>query len=537
MSEFNGLDGQMSGLAHRVRSTLIVAAVLVLTNSCASTVDQSAAPREFQARDAAEVFAAGYDNIREYYLEPVQIGSVALHGMQGLQGLDPAVSVSSGEEKVRLSVGRAVIGEFPAPREDDSVRWGMLTAAVILAGRSSSPELAKTPPEQLYRTVFEASFKDLDRFSRYADYDTARDNRAQREGFGGIGVSLLPDEQKVVIANVMPETPAARGGLKAGDEITQIDDQPVQGMSSRDVVNRLRGVIGTPVALTLHRPVNGASAETLNVSVRRARIVPTTVTFERVDDIAHIRMNGFNQDTTASLSKAMIEAWREIGPRMAGVILDLRGNPGGLLDQAVSVADMFIPTGEIISTRGRHPHSMQRYDARSDDIAQGLPMVVLINGASASASEIVAAALQDTGRALVIGTRSFGKGSVQTVIRLPNEGEMTLTWARLFAPSGYALSTYGVLPTVCTANYTDDPVQVISDLRRGTVRPSALLNARRVVADLDANRQKELREACPSKPAHNESIDLDVARLLVHDPELLTRMREMSVVAVAQKAQ
>ena len=527
----------MTGVACRLKTVLVMAVVLGLTNSCAGPSELAEQPREFQARDAAEVFTAGYDNIREYYLEPVEIGSVALHGMQGLNGLDAAVSVAGSDDKVQLSVGRAVIGEFPAPRADDSVRWGMLTAAVVLAGRSSSPTLAKTAPEQLYRTIFEASFKDLDRFSRYADYDSARDNRAQREGFGGIGISLLPDETKVVVANVMQDTPAFKGGLKAGDEITHINGGIVQGLSSRDVVNRLRGIINTPVSLTLRRTASTETPLTLDVTLRRARIVPTTVSFERIDDIAHIKLMGFNQDTSATLSRAMVEAWREIGPRMAGVVLDVRGNPGGLLDQAVSVADLFIPAGEIISTRGRHPHSLQRYDARSDDIAQGLPMVVLINGASASASEVVAAALQDSGRALVIGTRSFGKGSVQTVIRLPNDGEMTLTWARLFAPSGYALSTYGVLPSVCTAHYTDDPVQVISDLRRGTSRPTALLNARRVVADLDAVRQKELSEACPSKPAHNEAIDLEVARLLVRDRELLTRMREMSLVAVAQKTQ
>lgn len=529
----------MVGCFRRVKMVAVVSAVLMLTNSCAGPSQMAEPPRDFLARDAARIFTAGYDNIGEYYLDPVDMRSLAVHGMQGLSQLDPNFAVTPLQDRLQLTVGRAVIGEFPVPQENDSVRWGMLTAAVILAGRSSSPELARAEPEQLYRTVFEAGLKDLDRFSRYADFTTARDNRAQREGFGGIGISLLPDDSQITIANVMKDTPADLAGLRAGDRITRIDGLTTEGMSVHEVVRHLRGGIHSPVDLGLARPRGHgveSGVETLHVTLRRARIVPTTVSLERVDDIAIIKLHGFNQDTASSLSREMAEAWRSAGPRLSGVILDLRGNPGGLLDQAVSVADLFIASGQIVSTRGRHPHSLQRYDARSDDIAQGLPLVVLINGASASASEVVAAALQDSGRAVLVGSRSFGKGSVQTVVRLPNDGEMMLTWARLFAPSGYALSDYGVLPSVCTANYTDDPAQVISDLRRGAVRPANLLVARRVVAELDSRRQQELREACPSKPAHNEKIDLDVARLLLRDGELLGRMRDMSVMAVALKA-
>lgn len=528
----------MVGCFRRVKMAAVVSTVLLLTNSCAGPAQMVEPPRDFLARDAARVFTAGYDNIGEYYLEPVDLGSLAVHGMQGLSQLDPNFAVTPLNDRLQLTVGRAVIGEFPVPPENDSVRWGMLTAAVILAGRSSSPELAKVEPERLYRTVFEASLKDLDRFSRYADYTTALDNRAQREGFGGIGISLLPDDSQITIANVMKDTPADQAGLRAGDRITRIDGLPTKGMSVHDVVRHLRGGIHSPVDLGLARPRGhgtDAATDALHVTLRRARIVPTTVSLERVEDIVVIKLHGFNQDTASSLSREMTEAWRSAGTHLSGVILDLRGNPGGLLDQAVSVADLFISNGQIVSTRGRHPHSLQRYDARSDDIAQGLPLVVLINGASASASEVVAAALQDSGRAVLIGSRSFGKGSVQTVVRLPNDGEMMLTWAKLFAPSGYALSDYGVLPSVCTASYTDDPAQVISDLRRGAVRPANLLVARRVVSELDSRRQQELREACPSKPAHNEKIDMDVARLLLRDGELLGRMRDMSVMAVALK--
>ena len=344
----------MVGYFKRAKMLAVISAVLMLTNSCAGPAHMAEPPRDFLARDAARIFTAGYDNISEYYLDPVDLPSLALHGMQGLSQLDPNFAVTALPDRLQLTVGRAVIGEFPVPPQNDSVHWGMLTAAVILAGRSSSPELAKAEPERLYRTVFEASLKDLDRFSRYADYSTALDNRAQREGFGGIGISLLPDDSQIIIANVMKDTPAERAGLRAGDRITRIDGVLTEGMNVHDVVRHLRGGIHSPVDLGLARSRgHGADSGTdmVHVTLRRARIVPTTVSLERVDDIAIIKLHGFNQDTASSLSREMAEAWRSIGPRLSGVILDLRGNPGGLLDQAVSVADLFIASGQIVSTR------------------------------------------------------------------------------------------------------------------------------------------------------------------------------------------
>jgi carboxyl-terminal processing protease len=294
----------MVGCFKRVKMVAVVSAALLLTNSCAGPTHKAEPPRDFLARDAARVFTAGYDNISEYYLDPVDLHSLAVHGMQGLSQVDPSFAVTPLPDRLQLTVGRAVIGEFPVPQQNDSVHWGMLTAAVILAGRSSSPELAKAEPERLYRTVFEASLKDLDRFSRYADFTTARDNRAQREGFGGIGISLLPDDSQITIANVMKDTPAEQAGLRAGDRITNIDGVLTEGMSVHDVVRHLRGGIHSSVDLSLARPRGHGTElgiDTLHVTLRRARIVPTTVSLERVDDIAVIKLHGFNQEDRKSV--------------------------------------------------------------------------------------------------------------------------------------------------------------------------------------------------------------------------------------------
>ncbi len=206
---------------------------------------------------------------------------------------------------------------------------------------------------------------------------------------------------------------------------------------------------------------------------------------------------------------------------MTGFVLEIRGNPGGLLDQAVAVSDLFIGAGRIVSTHGRHPDSHQYFDADADDLAKDRPVVVLVNGNSASASEIVAAALQDSGRAVVIGSGSFGKGTVQTVLRLPNEGELTLTWARFHAPSGYALNGRGVLPDICTTGDDLSAEDVLERLREGTV-PFARTTQRRDIDPDDAAAIKAFRAMCPARQ-NDPQLDIEVARRLIEDPVLFAR--------------
>ena len=220
-----------------------------------------------------------------------------------------------------------------------------------------------------------------------------------------------------------------------------------------------------------------------------------------------------------------MEGQRENG-RLDGIILDLRDNPGGLLDQAVSVADLFVDDGRIVSTHGRHPDSHQYFDARSDEVLDTVPMVVLVNGNSASASEIVAAALQDSGRAVVVGSNSFGKGTVQTVLRLPNEGELTLTWARFHAPSGYALHHRGILPDVCTSN-VDSREQALRDLDSGSLLISSTLQQAAISAE-DEAALAALRLNCPLREDDN-AFDVEIAQRLLGDPDLFARAKGSQV--------
>ena len=254
----------------------------------------------------------------------------------------------------------------------------------------------------------------------------------------------------------------------------------------------------------------------LRIDIERAHIVPTTVYASYRDGLVILRVTGFNKGTASDLAEELRKARVALGASIRGVVLDLRGNPGGLLKQSVKVADLFLSEGQIVSTRGRHPNSLQYFEAGGSDLAQGLPIAVLVDGKSASAAEIVAAALQDQGRAVVIGTSSFGKGTVQTVIRLPNDGEITLTWSRLVTPSGYALHGLGVRPSVCTSGATGDAAAVIAQTLSERVKTAATLDAWRRVETHSMKERAAIRASCPAERRKNK-FDLDLASALLVD--------------------
>ncbi|HSK40621.1 MAG TPA: S41 family peptidase, partial [Arenibaculum sp.] len=443
----------------KLRRLLTAAAVgFALVTGC------SAEPRLLAAqfRDGADVgdqvFTVGYDRIAEIYLSPVDLGQLTLDGLGALTVFDPSISVERREGVIRLAVDGLRIGEFPAPVATDAPAWAAVTARSVDRLREVSPGLRDVPTEDIHQAVFDGIMADLDGYSRYTGARKAVSERAQREGYGGIGIAIDGRDGRFSVVEVTARTPAARADMRVGDQIVAVDGDLAAYMTLDEVHERLRGPAGSLVLVTLGR----AGTPTHRVAVRRERVIPNTVTMTVENSIALIRIDRFNAATTANLREALTSARSPHipGAGARGFVLDLRGNPGGLLDQAVAVADLFMPRGRIISTVGRHPDSIQRFDATLDDVIGGRPLVVLLDGRSASASEIVAAALQDSGRAIVIGASSYGKGSVQTVTRLPNDGELFLTWSRIYAPSGYTLHLQGVTPTICTSRDQQDALEV-----------------------------------------------------------------------------
>jgi carboxyl-terminal processing protease len=472
----------------------------------------SAADRD----ETRDMFVTGMSDIDAVYIDRVDLGDIAAAGLKRLDEIDPSVTLVRTGSKLELEVGGKEVAIFEAPAPDAAADWGVLTAGYVEAARQASPKLADAPNEKIYETVFDGMVSKLDGFSRYASAADAAENRASREGFGGIGVRVAVADGKVRIVSVMNYTPAQRAGLQPDDIIIAIDGREVAGLDQRNVIDKLRGPVGSRVELTVQRGDTGAP---LTVTLSRAHVVPETVVYNREGNVAYFHVYGFNSDTAESLAREISRAKAEIGPDFSGIVLDLRGDPGGLLDEAVAVADLFVQEGRIVSTHGRHPDSHQYFEATAGDVTDGRPIVVLINGNSASASEIVAAALQDSGRAVVVGSNSYGKGTVQTVLRLPNSGELTLTWARFHAPSGYTLNKLGVLPSICTSGR--NARELIADLRNGRLRPIPIAQ-RNALVPTDTAAMNRLRQSCPQVKSE-PSGDLDVALALIHQPLLYAR--------------
>jgi carboxyl-terminal processing protease len=353
--------------------------------------------------------------------------------------------------------------------------------------------------QELIEAAIEGMLTSLDPHSGYLDPKKYRDMQVQTKGeFGGLGIEVTMEDGLVKVVSPIDDTPAHRAGIQAGDVITHINSEPVLGMSLSEAVERMRGPVDTSIALTLRRP---GQDDPIDVSMARAVITISPVRWRSEVDVGYVRVTTFNEQTESSLTDAIEELRSELGDGMKGLVLDLRNNPGGLLEQAVGVADVFLDRGEIVSTRGRRSDSIQRFNARKGDLIEGLPMVVLINGGSASASEIVAGALRDHGRAIVMGTTSFGKGSVQTIMPLPGHGAIRLTTARYYTPSGTSIQATGIEPDI---EVQQSRVEVID---QGTNRREADLRGR-----LD-NDQVETH-ATSEEADNGEGTDYQLARAI-----------------------
>ncbi len=302
---------------------------------------------------------------------------------------------------------------------------------------------------KLIETAINGMLVGLDPHSSYMNAKSFRDMQVQTRGeFGGLGIEVTMEDGLIKVVAPIDDTPAAKAGIRANDIITQLDGEQVQGLTLNQAVEKMRGPVNTKIKLTIMR--KGVD-KPLEVPITRAVIRVRSVRSHVEDgDVGYIRLTQFNEQTTEGLKKAIADIKAKVAnDKLKGYILDLRNNPGGLLDQAISVSDAFLQKGEIVSTRGRNAEETQRFNARSGDLTGGKPVIVLINGGSASASEIVAGALQDHRRVTVLGTRSFGKGSVQTIIPLGSgNGALRLTTARYFTPSGRSIQAKGITPDI-----------------------------------------------------------------------------------------
>ncbi|MFI4972820.1 MAG: S41 family peptidase, partial [Hyphomicrobiales bacterium] len=329
----------------------------------------------------------------------------------------------------------ALVGSTAKAASSDTYRQLNLFGDVFERVRADYVE--KPDDSKLVESAINGMLAGLDPHSSYMDPKSFRDMQVQTRGeFGGLGIEVTMEDGLVKVVAPIDETPAAKAGVMANDIITKLDDEQVQGLTLNQAVDKMRGPVNTKIKLTIMR--KGADKPIEVTIVRDVIRVKSVRSHSEGDDIGYIRVTQFNEQTTDGLKKAISDLTSQLGAdKIKGFVVDLRNNPGGLLDQAISVSDAFLEKGEIVSTRGRNAEETQRFNARPGDLTKGKPVIVLINGGSASASEIVAGALQDHKRATLVGTRSFGKGSVQTIIPLGSgNGALRLTTARYYTPSG-----------------------------------------------------------------------------------------------------
>jgi carboxyl-terminal processing protease len=449
----------------------------------------------FSRAETEAVLREAFTAIAERYLHPVALPDLAAAALGELARLEPSLALARDGREWRLAAAGQPLGAMRAPGPADAAGWAALVAT-LAAGAQATQGLRGTGQPAQMAALMEGVAARLDPYSRYVPAPEARAAQHRRRGQGGIGVRAIPAADGAAIIEVIPESPADHAGLAEGDRIVAINGVRTRGLGEDALAARLAGEEDTRLVLAV-RPLR--AREVRQVALIRSLVVPLSVRAERRGAVSVFRLSTFNRLTDQHLARAILEAQAQAP--LTGIVLDLRGNRGGLLRQAVAVADLFLAQGEIAATRGRHADAARTYVADGADLTGGLPLVVLVDGLTASAAEIVAASLAARGRAAVLGSASMGKGLVQTVVRLPDQGELVLTWSRVLVPPGRPLQGFGVVPVLCTADGIEAALQGLASLRAG------------------AGGTPGARAGCP--PRDGGPADLDAALALLADAAAL----------------
>ena len=366
-------------------------------------------------------------------------------GLNGLKFLAPAAGVVLGLSAVFWSADSA-----PQSSSSRSDTYRQLELFAEVLARVESDYVTDVEESEVIEASIDGMLTHLDPHSSYLNADEFRNMQVQASGeYGGLGIEVTQQDGFVLVVSPMDDTPASRAGIQSGDYFSAVDGESIVGMPLMDALKLMKGEPGTDVTLTVLRE----GEDSFDVTLTREKIRPETVSHRAEGNIGYIRVSSFNERATEGVEDALKELRKEIEGRMSGIVLDLRNNPGGLLTQAVSMSSLFLDGGEVVSTRGRRDEDVQRYNARRGERVSGIPVVVLINGGSASAAEIVAGALQDHGRAVILGETSFGKGSVQSVIPLGGDrGAIRLTTSRYYTPSNASIQGSGIDPDIEVAS-------------------------------------------------------------------------------------
>jgi len=468
---------------------------------------------EFAQKLAADVFATALAFMAPRILDPVPIGQLTAWGLRGLSALDPRLSTELSGGRLRLSAPDGLLFAAPAPDAADAQAWGEAAAEMAGAAWGESEPLRRAGTQGVIDNFFDELFNHLDPYSRYVPPAEAEADRARRSSEAGIGLTVALRAGALVAADVTAGGPAAAAGIRPGDQILAVDRQPLRDRDPLQAAALLSGAENSRVVLTVRAP-NGRARE---AAVVRAVLPAETVFAERQADMLVLRLTGFTHATGHGVEHGLRRGLS--GPRHPrGIVFDLRGNRGGLLYQAVAVSAAVLGTGLVVTTVGRDPAADRVLQADATDLSGGLPVVVVVDGRSASAAEIVAAALADNRRAVVVGSVTTGKGLIQTVAPLPDGGELFVTWSRVLAPLGWPIQGFGVMPQVCTSLGEAALRAQLEDLAQGQEpMQKALALSRTAREPMPPAQILDMRNACPA--AEGREADLEAARFLIDNPD------------------
>lgn len=483
--------------------------------------DLSVFADRFDIARANEVYAAALEFMAPRTLELSSPKQMTIWGLDGLPALDPAISSSLQGGRLQVSYHGAPLISRSLPSESNFAGWAELAASVAQAAWTASPALRRSGTQLIINSFFDELFNHFDPYSRYSPPAEGSRTAAWLEGSAGVGVEIVTRGDRVVITHVKDDGPSAEAHLQPGDAIISVDGTSTRGQTASTVSRWLDGPDNTETVLGI-----SSLGRIRKVRIVRRVITPETVYTQMLGTSLLIQINGFTRDTDRRVAAELLHA-RERGSKGRapnGLIIDLRGNRGGLLRQAAQTADLVLGGGVVAITEGRDPVASTTWQARPDDISGGLPIIVLVDGRTASAAEILAAALQDHGRAVLVGSATLGKGLVQTVLGLPDGGELFVTWSRVLAPAGYPLQSLGVLPQICTSLGSEALASQLAALAHGRLEMlPALLRHDATRPSTPPSEILQIRASCPA--AEGGEQDLITSRRLLAMPGLLDAAR------------
>jgi carboxyl-terminal processing protease len=457
---------------------------------------------------AGSVYAAAFAFMAPRTLDAIPMSDLTLWGLRGLTALDPSVGPSLGSTTITLIDSEQAALSLPRPEPGDAAGWGRVAAELCGRAAALSPAIAEAGTEGIVTSFFDELFNHLDPYSRYVAPTGGEDDTTTADP----GLTIAISRHHAVVAALDPAGSAAAAGLGLGDRVLAIDGVPTRGQDAYALNGALAGPPGSEVTLD----ILSRYRRERSVSLTRIAMFPPTVFAARQGPMLAIQVAGFERGTADQFRRLLLAALGS-DPQPRGIVLDLRGNRGGLLDQAVAVADTLIDTGTIARTVGRDPAADQLWRATNGDLASGLPLAVLVDGRTASAAEVLAAALADDGRGVVVGSATFGKGLVQAAAALPDGGTLLVTWARLLAPLGWPLQGLGVMPQICTSGAADSVETELEALSAGQQPMGDAVRAERAARPgIALDQVLQLREACPA--ALGSSLDTQAAEFLLTNP-------------------